>query len=117
MRESTVLPLRGILTALSDAGEETCQQLQPSKTLEQSLKNLCNFSNFLSRTFVLLDGEHGQSVDDLIGGQRSTQGTAKDILERDADDAMNRRQSSNKTFNRINLACFCAITMKASFSN
>lgn len=38
-------------------------------------------SNFLTHTFVLLDGEHGQSIDDLIGGQGSTQGTAKDVLE------------------------------------
>lgn len=40
------------------------------------------FSKCLTHTFVLLDGEHWQSVDDLIGGQRSAQGTAKDILER-----------------------------------
>lgn len=35
----------------------------------------------LNHTFVFLDGEHGQSIDDFIGGQRSTQGRAKDILE------------------------------------
>lgn len=41
----------------------------------------------MTHTFVLLDGEHGQSIDDLIGGQGSTQGAAKDILERDKNHA------------------------------
>ncbi len=41
------------------------------------------FPNLLSLTFVLLDGEHGQSIDDFIGSQWSTQGTAKDVLEGD----------------------------------
>lgn len=48
------------------------------------------FPNCLTHTFVLLDGEHGQSVDDFIGGQRSTQGTAKDILEKDKNYAEQR---------------------------
>lgn len=36
----------------------------------------------LAHTFILLDGEHRESIDDVIGGQRSTQGTAEDILQR-----------------------------------
>lgn len=32
-------------------------------------------------TLVLLDGQHGQSVDGLVGGERSTQGTAQEVLE------------------------------------
>lgn len=40
------------------------------------------FLNISCHTFVLLDGEHGQSIDDLIGGQRCTQCTAKDVLQR-----------------------------------
>lgn len=70
----------------------------------------------MTRTFVLLDGEHGQSVDDLIGGERSAQGTAKDILQRDTDDAAQKAELS-KTLNRINSAGFCARTMKAPSSN
>ena len=44
------------------------------------------FHNLLTRTFVLLDGEHGQSIDNLVGSQRSTQGAAKDILQRVKND-------------------------------
>lgn len=32
-------------------------------------------------TLVLLDRQHGQSVDCLVGGERSTQGTAQEVLE------------------------------------
>lgn len=52
-----------------------------------ALTNVTNFSaispNCLTHTFVLLDGEHGQSIDDFIGGQRSTQSTAEYILEKE----------------------------------
>lgn len=32
-------------------------------------------------TLLLLDGQHGQSIDGLVGGERSTQGTAQEVLE------------------------------------
>lgn len=77
-------PLKGILTAVSNAGKDAFQQLRRLNQCD-ILREYMHFSavlpNFLTHTFVLLDGEHGQGIDDLIGGQGSTQGTAKDVLE------------------------------------
>lgn len=56
--------------------------LEAMQLLHSCLIVLSN-SILAPRTFVLLDGEHGQSVDDLVGGQRSTEGRAEDVLKRD----------------------------------
>lgn len=59
------------------------------------------FPNCLTHTFVLLNGEHGQSVNYFIGGQRSTQGTAKDIL----GEKTKTKQKNELQWNELHFIC------------
>lgn len=74
-RASNARTLKGILTVAGNAGPEDFQQLRQTSAIWKKRKNT------LTHTLVLLDGQHGQSVDNFIGGEWSAQGTAKDILE------------------------------------
>lgn len=52
-------------------------------------------------TLVLLDGQHGQSIDGLVGGERSTQGTAQEVLEVEIH-SESRRKLNRLNNNRLN---------------
>ena len=73
----------------------------------------------ICHTLVLLDGEHGQSVDGFIGGQRGTEGTAQNILEGEHREYPIRKKNNNND-NKLNIdnaIGFYCIAFKISSSN
>lgn len=100
-RASNARTLKGILTVARNAGPEDFQQLRQASAIQNKEKNT------LAHTLVLLDGQHGQSVDNFIGGEWSAQGTAKDVLE-NTTFMQRRRWGRTKMLNGINFAgCLC----------